>query len=209
MILINASAANALAAQWYAGLRAVTPLEAIAVVAGIVYVYLILRRNRWGWVAGALSSIIYVALAARAGLPMQSALQVYYVMMAVYGWVSWTRNAAQQAGRIFRWPLRYHLIAAVLIGVSTVLCSRVLAHETHAAWPILDSITTFTSLLATWLVAQSVLENWCYWLCADAITVFLYTKQGYSFTATLFLTYMIFACFGLRSWWRRYRQQPA
>ena len=183
--------------------------EAVAIAAGITYVLLILRRNRWGWVAGAASSCIYIVLAARAHLPMQSALQVYYVVMAVYGWFSWTRNAAEQEGRIFRWPLWRHLLAVSFIIVASLLSARLLASETQAAWPILDSLTTWTSLLATWLVTRSVLENWFYWLCADAFMVFLFTRQGYPFTAGLFLTYMVVACFGLRSWWRRYRLQSS
>ena len=87
------------------------PLEIIAILTGVAYVLLILRRNRWGWVCGAFSSSIYVLLSARARLPMQSLLQGYYVVMAVYGWFSWTRNAAEEEGRIFLWPPRRHLLA--------------------------------------------------------------------------------------------------
>jgi nicotinamide mononucleotide transporter len=64
------------------GLALTSPLEALAVLLGVVYVLLILKRNRLGWIAGALSSSIYVYLAARARLPMQSLLQAYYVVMS-------------------------------------------------------------------------------------------------------------------------------
>lgn len=183
------------------------PLEIVAVIAGVAYVLLIVKRNRWGWVCGALSSSIYVVLSARARLPMQSVLQAYYVVMAVYGWFSWTRNAEQQGGRIFLWPWHRHLIALVLIVGVSLLSARLLASETRAAWPLLDSLTTWTSLVATWLVARSVLENWVYWISADSIMVFLFAQQGYPFTAGLFLSYMIIACFGFHSWLQRYRRQ--
>jgi len=192
--------------QLLGALRA-NALEAVAVVTGLTYVLLILRRNRWGWVAGAISSTIYVIIAARARLPMQSVLQAYYVVMAVYGWISWTRNAAEQEGRIFRWPLRRHLLAIAAILTASMLSARLLAAETHAAWPLLDSMTTWTSFLATWLVARSVLENWCYWICADLIMVFLFLRQGYVPTAGLFTSYIIVAIFGFRAWLQRYRQQ--
>ena len=188
-------------------LRELTPLEVIAVISGLTYVVLILRRQRWGWVAGAVSSSIYVLLAARARLPMQSMLQVYYVIMAAYGWFSWKRNEEEQGGRIFRWPLRRHLYAVGLIGVVSLLSARILARETGAAWPLLDSLSTWTSFLATWLVARSVLENWLYWIAADVVMVFLFARQGYPFTAGLFLSYMVVSCLGLRAWLRRYRRQ--
>ena len=195
-----------LTSQVLGALRA-NALEAVAVVSGLAYVLLILRRNRWGWVAGALSSCIYVLIAARARLPMQSVLQAYYVVMAVYGWISWTRNAEEQGGRIFRWPLRRHLLAIALILAASVLSAQLLAAETRAAWPLLDSVTTWTSFLATWLVARSVLENWCYWIAADMIMVFLFLRQGYVPTAGLFTSYIIVAAFGLRAWLQRYRRQ--
>ena len=60
-----------------ADLRATTALEAIAVLLGLLYVTLIVRRRRAGWIAGALSSAIYVYLAYAARLPMQALLQAY------------------------------------------------------------------------------------------------------------------------------------
>ena len=199
----------ALVSQWLGALRAnpYEALEAVGVVTGLVYVLLILRRNRWGWVAGGISSTCYVVIAAHARLPMQSVLQAYYVFMAVYGWISWTRNAEEQGGRIFRWPLRRHLLAIALILSVSVLSAQLLAAETRAAWPLLDSLTTWTSFLATWLVARSVLENWCYWIAADLIMVFLFLRQGYVPTAGLFTSYIIVAMFGFRAWLQRYRQQ--
>ncbi len=196
----------ALLSQALGALRANWP-EAVAVTTGLVYVLLILRRNRLGWVAGAISSTLYVLIAARAQLPMQSVLNAYYVVMAVYGWISWTRNAEEQGGRIFRWPLRRHLLAIMLILAVSALSARFLAAQTHAAWPLLDSVTTWTSFLATWLVARSVLENWCYWIAADLIMVFLYLQQGHAPSAGLFASYIVVASLGLRSWLQRYRQQ--
>lgn len=181
--------------------------EAFAVVAGLVYVLLILRRNRWGWVAGALSSSVYVLISARARLPMQSVLQAYYVVMAVYGWFSWTRNAEQEGGRIYRWPVRRHLLVALVLLTASALSARLLARETQAAWPLLDSLTTWTSLLATWMLARSVLENWMYWIFADIIMVCLFVRQGYPYTAGLFFVYIVVSGFGLRAWLRRYRKQ--
>jgi nicotinamide mononucleotide transporter len=184
-------------------------LELMAVATGLVYVLLILRRNRLGWIAGAFSSTIYVYLAARARLPMQSVLQGYYVVMAVYGWVKWTRNASEEQGRIHRWSPRAHLLAVAFILAASFASAQWLARETHAAWPLLDSLTTWTSFVATWMVTRSVLENWLYWISADLVTVFLFARQGYPPTAALFLAFATIACFGFASWRRRWRQQPA
>jgi nicotinamide mononucleotide transporter len=182
-------------------------LEVFAVVTGLIYVVLIMRRNRWGFVSGALSSMVYVYISARAHLPMQSLLQAYYVIMGAYGWYSWTRNAEQEEGRIYRWPLRRHLWVALLLLAASALSAQYLARETQAAWPLLDSFTTWTSLLATWMVTRSVLENWLYWICADVIMVYLFLRQGYPYTAGLFCSYMVVSVLGFRGWLQRYRKQ--
>jgi nicotinamide mononucleotide transporter len=189
------------------GLALSGPLEGAAVLLGVVYVLLILKQQRLGWVAGGVSSAIYVYLAATARLPMQSLLNAYYVTMAFYGWFSWTR--AQQLGeaRVTRWPMRFHGAAVVVIVLVSVLSSHWLALETRAAWPFLDSLTAAISLLATWLVARMKLENWLYWIAADAITAFLFAEQGHPYTSALFVIYLSIAGVGFFAWLRLYRRQ--
>jgi nicotinamide mononucleotide transporter len=189
------------------GFGLTSPAELLAVLLGVLYLLLILKRQRLGWIAGGLSSSIYVYLAARAHLPMQSALQAYYVVMSFYGWYSWSRAQQQDGGRISRWPYRYHLAALSAIALLSLMTARWLALETHAAWPYLDSFTTWMSLLATWMVARMKLENWLYWIAADAVMAYLFAAQGYPVTTGLFLTYLIIAVIGFREWLGKYRQQ--
>jgi nicotinamide mononucleotide transporter len=83
--------------------------------------------------------------------------------------------------------------------------SRYLASETQAAWPFLDSLVTWGSLLATWLTAQVKLENWLYWIALDAIAVFLFVSQGLMFVALLFTAYLVISAFGYITWFRSRR----
>jgi len=192
-----------------ADLEATTAIEAVAAVLGIVYVALILKRQRAGWIAGSASSLIYVVLSFEARLPMQALLQAYYVAMGAYGWISWTRNAAQEGGRIRRGRPREHLVAIAAVVAASGLTARLLATETHAAWPWIDSLTTWTSLYATWLVTRMQLENWLYWIVNDLLTVFLFGAQGHPLTAALYLVYLGFSVSGFLTWRRQFRAQAA
>lgn len=189
-----------------AGLRATSPAEGLAVLLGLVYVLLAVRRSRWCWVAGGLSSAILIYLAARARLPMQAGLDAYYVLMSVYGFAHWTRNNGEATRVPGFWPLRSHLLAWVVILAGSALSARWLAAQTHAAWPLLDSLTTWASLLATWLEARVRVESWIYWIAIDAVLVFLFAKQGLVFIATLFAVYLVISLFGFASWSRTSRQ---
>ena len=186
------------------GLRNTSAPEAVSVVTGLLYSILAVRRTRWCWVAGGISSGILVVLAWHAKLPMQACLQAYYVGMAVYGFWHWSQEEGATKA-VTTWPLRAHLISWVAIVALSVLTSRYLASETQAAWPLLDSLTTWGSLLATWLTAQVKLENWLYWIVFDAISVFLFVAQGLMFVALLMLLYLVIASIGFVSWSRSRR----
>jgi nicotinamide mononucleotide transporter len=190
-----------------AALAAISPLEAASVILGIAYSVLAVRRSRWCWVCGGSSSAILVFLAARARLPMQSALQVYYVAMSVYGFRSWVRHEKEADSIVTTWPIRAHLAAWIAILALSALSSRWLAAETGAAWPFLDSVTTWASLVATWLVVRMKLENWLYWMAIDVVLAYLFIAQKLPFIALLFLAYLCISVTGFLAWLKTYRRQ--
>jgi nicotinamide mononucleotide transporter len=197
---------DGLMARLWAGLLATSPLEAIAVLLSLIYVVLAVPRSRWCWVAGGVGSLIYVWLFARARLPMQSLLQVWYVGVAVFGFLRWSHDATTRVSLL---PWRGHVagIAASLLVAEAI--AHFLAAETQAAWPNLDASTMMLSLFASWLTARAKLENWLYWIVVDAVLVWLYAAQGLVFTAFLFLIYLVVAAVGFLEWLKIYRSQTA
>ncbi len=191
--------------------QASSPLEWLALAAGLGYAVLAVRRDRRAWIFGAVSSAVLAWLAAGARLPLQAALQTAYVAMAVYGFRTWTREAdAADAGRvrIQRWPLRRNVAALIAVALGTLALAPLLARLTDAAWPTLDAAVTLGSLLATWMTARALLDNWVWWIVVDAASLVLYASQGLVFVALLYLVYMVIAVIGLRDWTRRSRGAP-
>jgi nicotinamide mononucleotide transporter len=193
-----------------AGLAATTPLEGISVVLGLAYSILAVKRSRWCWVAGGVASAILVYLSWVAKLPMQAALQIYYTAMGVYGFWRWSREEGEATRAVTTLPLKMHFMACGAILLVSAASTRFLTAETQAAWPFLDSLTTWGSLFATWLVAQVKLENWLYWIVFDAISIFLFAAQGLMFVALLMAVYLVVAVVGFQSWFKtwRVREQP-
>lgn len=184
-----------------------SPLEWLSLLAGVCYALLAVRQSRWCWVFGALSSSVLVYLAFGARLPMQGALQAYYVAMSAYGFWHWSRQSGASGLAIATWPLSWHLGVWVGIAAVTALFAPAIGTYTQAAWPRLDTATMLASLLATWMVAASKLENWLYWIVIDAVSVFLYSAQGLWFIALLYAIYLVIAIAGFRVWRRRWRVQ--
>ena len=193
-------------------LQASSPLEWLALATGLGYAVLAVRRDRRAWIFGAISSAVLAWLAAGARLPLQAALQSVYVAMAVYGFRSWTREAdTADAGRVrvLRWPPWRNGAALVAVGVGTIALAPLLARHTDAAWPALDAAVTLGSLLATWMTARALIDNWAWWIVVDAASLLLYGSQGLVFVAVLYLVYMLIAVIGLRDWSRRARPSTA
>jgi nicotinamide mononucleotide transporter len=189
----------------WSGLVTTSPAEAVSVALGLAYAVLAIRKSRWCWVAGGVSSAIMIYLSLDARLPMQAALQVYYVVISVYGWWHWTREQeAQGMLAVSTWPIRWHLAACAGVVVLSAVTARWLSH-TQAAWPFLDSLTTWASLYATWLQARVKLENWLYWICIDSVLGFLFGTQGLYFVALLSVVYLGFSAVGFIRWLKTYR----
>jgi nicotinamide mononucleotide transporter len=191
-----------------AAFRKMSLAELIAVILGVVYLVLAVKRSRWCWVAGGISSAIVIWLSARAALPMQAWLNVYYVVVSVYGYWHWT-DADVPHPAVSLLPLRWHLIDTLAVVLVSVLSAQYLVRETQAAWPYLDSFTTWGSLYTTWLVARVKLENWAYWFVIDAVEAFLFFEQKLYLLGLMTAATLIVIVFGHRSWWRIWRQQSA
>ena len=187
-----------------------SPTEMTAVVLAVMYLALAIRENIWCWLCAAASTALYVGLFLKARLYMESALNVFYFGMAVYGWRSWRQGGSAGTGRpVCTWPLATHGAALTMIAAGVIVSGGLLGRFTDAALPYLDSATTFTAFWATFLVARKVLENWWYWLIIDSVSIGIYLSRGLDLTALLFVLYVILIPFGLLNWTRSYRRSGA
>jgi nicotinamide mononucleotide transporter len=180
-----------------------TAFEVLSTLAGAAYVVLAARRNRLCWIAGAISAALFAVPAGLKALPMQSGLQVFYVVMSIYGWLNWSRASREGDLPVGTWSWQRHLGAAIAVVLLSYLSAHWLAVRTQAEWPLLDSLTTWFSLLATWLAARAKLENWIYWIVIDGVLVFLCFMQKMPFMALQYLVFIVIAVGGFIAWRRR------
>ena len=181
-------------------------MEWAAVLISTCYVILIALKNRWGWSLAFISTSIYLYLAFQVELYIQSGLQVFYLVMAVYGWMAW-KKVSPTANFIIRWPIKYHIINILVSTVVAFLLGTIMSHYTVQKSPYLDAFTTVFSLSATFMSTHRVLENWLYWIVVDTALIFLFVGQGYYLIGIHFLIYTIIATFAFISWNKTYKDQ--
>lgn len=186
-------------------MSAMSPWEVLAVVLAIAYLLLAAREHIACWACALLSTSIYIVLFFDVSLLMESALNVYYLLMAIYGWYLWRANDDEPSRPISTWSAKQHVVVISGVLLLSVLSGQLLDQFSSAAWPYLDSFTTWGAVVTTVMVAHKVLENWLYWLVIDAISIPLYVERGLVLTAGLFAVYLVIVVLGYINWRRIYR----
>jgi nicotinamide mononucleotide transporter len=186
--------------------RASSGIEIVAAVLAVAYLVLAIKQWRSCWFAAFVSSALYVLVLFRARLYMESTLNAFYAAMAVYGYLQWRANPAGTALGVSRRPLAWHALAFGAVLVAAIVNSYLLKRYTPAALPLADSLVTWSSVFATFLVARKIYENWHWWLVIDSVAMVLYWMRGLYATTLLFALYLIMIGFGMREWRRSLRQ---
>lgn len=180
-------------------------LETLAVALGISYLLLAMRENSLCWYCAFFSTAIYVYIFGDVSLYMESALNVYYMGMAVYGWLQWQKGGANHSGvGIVRWTAKHHIICVLVILIASVISGYLLSVNTDARLPYLDSFTTWASVLTTVMVARKVLENWLYWIVINSVSIYLYIDRDLDQTAAMFTLYLVLSVLGYVAWKKNY-----
>ena len=137
---------------------------------------------------------------------MESILNVYYLLMAIYGWANWNNKKDQIDLPIIEWSINKHFISILIILFFT-LVSGFLLNNTEAARPYLDSFTTWGSVFTTYMVTQKILSNWLYWFVINGVGIFLNIDKELYLTALLLLSYQVISILGFINWRKSYYEQ--
>ncbi len=184
-----------------------TSWEMVAVFLSVTYLLLAIKQNLWCWVAAFISTLIYTVLFFDASLLMDSALNMFYLIMAIYGWYSWKYGNGinkNEELEITTYGLNKNLkIIGALIIVSLIL-GYIMANYTSADFAYLDTFTTVFAVFTTYTLTKKVLENWLYWIGIDSVSIYIYINKGFYLTAVLFAFYTVLAFIAYNNWKKEY-----
>lgn len=188
-------------------------LELLAMILALAYVILAALGSIWCWPAAFASTALYTYIFYDVSLLMDSALNIYYLIMAVYGYWVWqkdikVKNQDNQPSQltIVTWQLGIHTKICLLLTVISMGLGYFMANYTSAHFPYLDTFTTVFAIFATYLVTKKVLENWLYWIVIDAVSIYLYMAKNLMPTVVLFAIYILIATWGYFKWFSVYKR---
>jgi nicotinamide mononucleotide transporter len=178
-------------------------IEILAVVFGIVSVYLSTREHIWSWPTALVNVTLYFVVFLEAKLYADMGLQVVYFALSLYGWYEWLYGGEHRTELHVSRATRTLGVRLAVIGVaSAVIIGTLLARFTDAALPYLDSATTSTSLVAQWMMTRKILENWAVWVAVDVVYIGMFIFKELYLTAGLYAVFLVLAVMGFRQWKR-------
>jgi len=180
-------------------------IEIIAVISAILYLLLAAKEDVKCWFAVIISASLYFYIMYDAGLIMEAYLQIFYIVMALYGWLKWTKSIQTNSNnRIRTWSNIKHFITISSVIILATITGIILKKYSNAALPFLDAFTSWGAIITTYMVAQKILENWIYWFVIDSISIYIFISRELYLTSMLFFFYLIIICFGYVSWRKKY-----
>jgi len=177
--------------------------EVLAVVFGIVSVYLSTREHIWSWPTALVNVGLYFVVFYEAKLYADMGLQVVYFGLSLYGWYEWLYGGANRTELHVSRTTRPLGVRLLIIGiVCAAVLGTLLARFTDAALPYVDSATTSTSLVAQWMMTRKILENWAVWMAVDVVYVGMFIYKHLYLTAGLYTVFFVLAAMGYVQWKR-------
>lgn len=180
-------------------------LQIVGTVLGLLYLWLEYRANIWLWVVGAIMPMVHGVLYLTSGIYADAAMQLYYVLAGLYGFVVWRLGVTRKRKviAIQHTPTRWIAPLVVVYAVLHVVMYFVLTEFTDSRVPFFDSMSTALSIVAMWMLSRKLVEQWLVWLVVDAISVGLYLYKGIPITAMLYTLYCALALAGYMRWRRQ------
>lgn len=181
-------------------------IEILGTLVGLAYLWLEYRASIYLWVASIIMPAIYLVIYYDAGLYADLGINIYYLIIAIYGWAAWrygfsfTHSSEHRELPISHTPTRLWLPLAALCALLFVAIAQVLIHLTDSTVPWADAFTTALSIIGMWMLARKYIEQWWVWCVVDVASAALYIYKDLYFTAALYTLYAVVVVFGYRRW---------
>jgi nicotinamide mononucleotide transporter len=175
--------------------------EVIGTVLGVIGVWLMIRQNVWGWPVGLVQVAVYTWVFFGAKLYSDAILQVCFFVIQAYGWWHWWHGGAERAALpVTRLSPAARAGWIALGAVATAAWGEFMRRTTDAALPHWDAFILVFSLIAQWLQARKVLENWAGWMVVNVVAVGVYSVKGLHLTSGLYVVFFAMAVAGHLAW---------
>ena len=189
----------------------ITWLEIVAFALALAMVVLNMRVNPLAWPLAIMSSLLYFALFWQSRLYGDASLQIFFAVVALWGWWQWQRGTSEDGSalRVRTLPARTRWMLIAALALMWPATGWFLKHYTDTDVPWWDAFPTAASLIGQWLLGRKYLENWAAWVVVNIVSVALFAYKGLWLTTLLYSLFIAMSFIGWRAWRRLMIDAPA
>ena len=190
-------------------------VEILGVIIGFIYLWLEYKASIYLWLTSIIMPAIYLFVYFDAGLYADVAINIYYLIIGVYGWMSWRYGISRKNGtekydlKISHTSRRQWLRLLIAYIVIHLAISFTLINFTDTDVPWFNGLTSALSIIGMWMLAKKLIEQWFVWFVVDILSAVLYFYKGLEPTALLYSVYAIVAILGYKKWNKLLQKQYA
>ena len=181
-------------------------LELLAVISGIISVWLAKKENVILYPVGIVSVLIWVFLCFKSGLYGQALVNLFFFLMNVFGWFNWLRKNSDDLKVISIKSNSikensFSIVAILILTPILYLCLKPFQDpNTNLFFLFIEVFITALNFVAMWLMAWKRIENWMLWIVADILCIPLFIYNEYYLSIVQFLFFIVIAFMGHYQW---------
>ena len=178
-------------------------MEVLSTVLALIQGVLVMLDRRSNWFFYTLQMFFLVLFSMDMRLWGDMTIDSIYFFLGIGGFFLWRKGSQAEAISVYGWKERvvWLLISILAIAVSwTFLC------KTSNPLPFWDSVTSVTSIIATWFMLCHKLEAWVVWFINDIfyIAEYFMLQDKALFLIGLYIVWTILAIVSFVNWKRLY-----
>ena len=183
-----------------------TWIEWLGVILSIFQVVLSRQNNPVNYLFGVVSIILTLIVMFNAKLYAEFTLNLYYLVMSIYGWLYWKYGKAKHEAPISYTDNIDKLKTAGIVVFSFGIFYFALTHFTNSDVPIWDASVSAFAWAGMWLMAKRKIENWILLNVSNLISIPLMVHKSLYLYAILSVILFSVAVSGYFNWRRIFRE---
>ncbi len=183
-------------------------IEFIGTIFGLLAVWLATRQKIISWPLGLINVTCFFVLLYQVQLYSGMFLQAFYFVTNIYGWVVWSRQLADsEPPTALRVKTRWWLFASTLfLSLAVGFMMQKLPDIYPAVFtkptsqPYYDAFLAVASIAAQILLTRRITDNWYVWVVVNAVSVFVFLRQGLYLLTLEYFLFLLLAIKGIIDW---------
>ena len=182
-------------------------LEIVATLTFVAYLVLQIMHSKWMWYLYIPSCICAALNFFNSATWAFAALNVYYIVMGFVGIYNWKKDSAAAneatSGIILNRLPRKTLLVSIAMVAAGIPALYFLLQALNDPNPFLDAITTALSIIGTWWLTKSFIQQWWIWIVADVFAIWMNVNLDNKWFVVQFILCIISSFIGLWNWNRQ------